>query len=40
MPLIFAARCGGTSSSQKACTMAAVIESCPQPAHSVDMAPS
>jgi len=27
MPLIFAARCGGTSSSQNDCTMAAVTES-------------
>src|SRR3954470_5544296 len=40
MPLIFAARCGGISSSQNACTSAAVTESCPQPAHNVDIAPS
>ena len=40
MPLIFAARCGGTSSSHSAWTSAAVIESCPQPAQSVDIAPS
>src|SRR5262252_10169161 len=40
MPLILAARCGGTSSSQSACTSAAVTESWPHPAHSVDMAPS
>ena len=40
MPLIFATRCGGRSSSQNACTSAAVTESCPQPAHSVDIAPS
>src|SRR5690606_21220698 len=40
MPLTFAARCGGTSSSKKACTIAAVIESWPQPAQSVDIPPS
>ena len=40
MPHILAARCGGDSSSQKACTIAAVIESWPQPAHSVVIAPS
>src|SRR5436309_11473754 len=40
MPLIFAARCGGRSSSQSTWTSAAVTESCPQPAHSVDIAPS
>src|SRR5215216_3871564 len=40
MPLIFAARCGGRSSSHRACTSAAVTESWPQPAHSVDIAPS
>ena len=40
MPLIFAARCGGTSSSKKHCTMAAVTESWPQPAQRVDMNPS
>src|SRR5690349_23293314 len=40
MPLIFAIRCGGMESSQRARIRAAVIESCPQPAHKVDMAPS
>src|SRR5262245_7446017 len=40
IPLIFAARCGGTSSSQSACTSAAVTESWPHPAQSVDIAPS
>ena len=40
MPLIFAARCGGTSSSQNAVIIAAVTESCPQPAQSVLIAPS
>src|SRR5258705_10923984 len=37
MPLIFAARCGGRSSSQNACTSAAVTESWPHPAQSVDI---
>ena len=37
MPLSFATRCGGMSSSKKACTMAAVIESWPHPAQSVDI---
>ena len=40
MPESLATMCGGVSSSQKARTMAAVIESCPQPAQSVDMLPS
>ena len=40
MPLIFAARCGGTLSSQNACVIAAVTESWPHPAQSVDIAPS
>ena len=40
MPLIFAARCGGSSSSQNAWMIAAVTESCPHPAHSVLIAPS
>jgi hypothetical protein len=40
MPLIFAARWGGTASSHMDCTSAAVTESCPHPAHSVDITPS
>jgi hypothetical protein len=40
MPESFATMCGGVSSSWKALTMAAVIESWPQPAHSVDIDPS
>ena len=40
MPLSFAIMCGSIESSQKARVMAAVMESCPQPAQSVDMAPS
>ena len=40
IPLIFAARCGGTSSSQNAVISAAVTESWPQPAQSVLIAPS
>src|SRR5580704_6438425 len=40
IPLSFAMRCGGVESSQSARTIAAVMESCPHPAHSVDMAPS
>src|ERR1035438_2772770 len=40
MPLNLAIMCGGVESSQKACTMAAVTESWPQPAQSVDIAPS
>ncbi len=33
-------RCGSTLSSKKAWISAAVTESCPQPAHSVDIEPS
>jgi hypothetical protein len=40
MPESLAALCGGIDSSQKAWMMAAVIESCPQPAQSVVIAPS
>ena len=40
MPLIFASMCGSMDCSHSARTMAAVTESCPQPAHSVDMEPS
>ena len=40
MPESLATRCGGIDSSQNAWTMAAVIESWPQPAHSVVIAPS
>jgi hypothetical protein len=40
MPESFATVCGAMSSSQNACTMAAVMESWPQPAQSVVMAPS
>ncbi len=40
MPDSFATRWGSTSSSKKAWTSAAVTESCPHPAHSVDIAPS
>ena len=40
MPESLATRCGSTSSSQQACTIAAEIESCPQPAHSVETLPS
>ena len=40
MPDSFATMCGGVSSSQNARTMAAVTESWPQPAHSVDIDPS
>jgi hypothetical protein len=40
IPLSFAIMCGGVDSSQNARMMAAVIESCPQPAHSVDIDPS
>ena len=35
-----AIRCGGVESSHSARTSAAVMESCPHPAQSVDMAPS
>ena len=37
MPHSLAIMCGGVSSSQKARTIAAVTESWPQPAHSVDI---
>ena len=40
MPLSLATMCGWVSSSHSARMMAAVMESCPQPAHSVDMDPS
>ena len=40
MPDSFATRCGGSASSKHACTIAAEIESWPQPAHSVETAPS
>ena len=40
IPEIFANRCGGSDSSAHAWTMAALTESCPHPAHSVDIAPS
>ncbi len=40
MPESFATVCGAMSSSQNAWMMAAVIESCPHPAHSVVIAPS
>ena len=40
MPVSFATRCGGIDSSQNAWMIAAVTESWPQPAQSVDIAPS
>src|SRR5437764_5084291 len=40
MPLSLAIICGGVASSHSARVRAAVIESCPQPAHSVDIDPS
>src|SRR6478672_334479 len=40
IPLIFASRCGGIEISHRVRTMAAVMESCPQPAHKVDIEPS
>ncbi len=40
MPESFARRCGSTASSQQAWMIAAEIESCPQPAHSVETLPS
>jgi hypothetical protein len=40
MPDTFAKRCGGKDSSAQACTMAALTESWPQPAHSVETDPS
>ncbi len=40
MPESLAIMCGGVESSQNAWLMAAVTESWPHPAHSVDIAPS
>ena len=40
MPLILAIMCGGIESSHSARTIAAVMESWPHPAHSVDIEPS
>src|SRR5215471_8679455 len=40
IPEIFVKRCGGIDSSAHACTIAALTESWPQPAHSVDTEPS
>src|SRR6185437_2881899 len=40
MPESFTTFCGSSDSSQQASVIAAVIESCPHPAHSVDRAPS
>ena len=40
MPESFATRCGSTSSSKNDWISAAVTESCPHPAHSVDIDPS
>ena len=40
MPEILATRCGSIASSKQAWMIAAVIESWPQPAHSVDTVPS
>ena len=40
MPDSFTMFCGSIASSQQASTIAAVIESWPQPAHSVESAPS
>ena len=40
MPDSLATRCGAIDISQKAWTIAAVTESWPQPAQSVDIAPS
>jgi hypothetical protein len=40
IPLIFPTRCGSRAISQPAWMSAAVTESCPHPAHSVDIAPS
>ncbi len=40
MPESFTTLCGGIESSKQACTIAAVTESWPQPAQSVDMLPS
>ncbi|MEJ0006979.1 MAG: hypothetical protein WDM77_11580 [Steroidobacteraceae bacterium] len=40
MPDSFTTFCGSSDSPQQASTMAAVMESCPHPAHSVESAPS
>ena len=40
MPESLATRCGGSDSSKQAWMIAAEIESWPQPAHSVETAPS
>jgi len=40
MPESLATRCGSIDSSKQACTIAAEIESCPQPAQSVEIVPS
>ena len=40
MPEIFATRCGSIESSKQASMIAAVMESCPQPAHRVETLPS
>ena len=40
MPESLATRCGGKESSKQAWMMAPEIESCPQPAHSVETEPS
>ena len=40
MPESLATRCGSMESSKQASTMAADIESCPQPAQSVESEPS
>src|SRR5262249_12247095 len=40
MPESFATRCGWIASSQQAWMIAALMESCPQPAQSVEIAPS
>jgi hypothetical protein len=40
MPDSLATRCGATSSSKNAWMIADEIESCPHPAHSVEIAPS
>jgi hypothetical protein len=40
IPLIFASMWGASDSSQQARMIAAVTESCPHPAHSVDIDPS
>src|SRR5262252_205783 len=40
IPLNLAIWCGGVDNSQKARVIAAVMESWPQPAHSVDIVPS